>query len=65
MGVPAVNETWAAFAKDVEAASGRTTNGHEQIQYPVLLGSVNDPDDGLQGFTLRAPRLQCSMRWRA
>jgi hypothetical protein len=52
MGLPAVNETWAAFTKDVQAAQGRTTNAHEEIRYPVLLGNVNDPDDGLAGFYL-------------
>jgi hypothetical protein len=54
MGLPAVNETWAAFTQDVEAGSGRTTNRHEEVRYPVLLGNVNDPDDGLAGFYLDA-----------
>ena len=50
MAPPAVNNTWHAFAQDMAAAAGRTTNGHEQIEFPVLLGSAQDPDDGLAGF---------------
>jgi hypothetical protein len=49
MAPPAINNTWQAFVQDMQAGS-RTTNGHEHIEFPVLLGSAQDPDDGLAGF---------------
>jgi hypothetical protein len=54
---PAINNNWAAFKQDLETATKgkstpRTTNGHESVQFPVLVGSVDDPDDGLLGFYL-------------
>jgi hypothetical protein len=59
-GPPAVNQTWAAFRRDSgllaaagkknQAAIVRTTNDHEKVEYPVVLGMANDPDDGLAGF---------------
>jgi hypothetical protein len=55
MSGPAVNNTWQAFAQDMDnPTGGRTTNGLEAVQFPVLLGSVSDPDDGLIGFYLDA-----------
>jgi hypothetical protein len=53
-GRAAVNETWAAFTADLQAAGTRTTNGHEAVLYPVLLGDVNDPDDGFVGLYLES-----------
>jgi hypothetical protein len=53
MGDPAINNSWAAFTQDMNDPSGkRTTNGHGGVKFPVLLGSVDDPDDGLVGFYL-------------
>jgi hypothetical protein len=59
-GPPAVNQTWSAFERDLSraslAADGhnkamlRTTNEHQSVLYPVVLGMANDPDDGLIGF---------------
>jgi hypothetical protein len=60
-GPPAVNQTWAAFRRDTglllaagdmeqQAAIVRTTNDHERVAYPVVLGMADDPDDGLAGF---------------
>jgi len=52
-----VNQTWAAFEQDFRVAQSsandenplieRTTNHHEDVKYPVVLGVVSDPDDGL------------------
>jgi hypothetical protein len=63
-GPPAVNQTWAAFRRDSgllaaasieqQAAIVRTTNEHEKVEYPVVLGMANDPDDGLAGFYIGA-----------
>ncbi|MGD0735475.1 MAG: hypothetical protein ABR976_10025 [Terracidiphilus sp.] len=60
VGPPAVNQTWAAFEQDFRVAQfaanegnpliERTTNHHEDVKYPVVLGVVTDPDDGLVGF---------------
>ena len=60
IGPPAVNQTWAAFEQDFRVAQSsandenplieRTTNHHEDVKYPVVLGVVSDPDDGLVGF---------------
>jgi hypothetical protein len=55
MGPAAINNNWAAFKQDLQTATGgnstpRTTNGQEAVQFPVLVGSVEDPDDGLFGF---------------
>lgn len=55
MGTPAINNNWYAFQQDMLAAqaspqAARTTNGHEAVEFPVLVGSVEDPDDGLLGF---------------
>ena len=55
MGPAAINNNWAAFRQDLQTATGgtttpRTTNGQEAVQFPVLVGSVEDPDDGLFGF---------------
>jgi hypothetical protein len=55
MSGPAINNTWQAFEHDINnPTDGRTTNGHDAVQFPVLLGSVSDPDDGLIGFYLNA-----------
>lgn len=59
MGAPAINNNWYAFQQDMQAAQAsvaatRTTNGHEAVNFPVLVGSVEDPDDGLLGFYLGA-----------
>lgn len=55
MSGPAINNTWQAFRQNVDSQSAsRTTNGHEAVNFPVLLGSVDDPDDGLVGFYLDA-----------
>jgi hypothetical protein len=60
IGPPAVNQTWAAFQRDMALADSaaendptaieRTTNAHEWVEYPAVLGMENDPDDGLVGF---------------
>lgn len=57
MGDAAINNNWAAFKADLQAAKDtkktpRTTNRHEAVQFPILVGSVEDPDDGLVGFYL-------------
>jgi hypothetical protein len=55
-GPPAVNQTWSAFEQDLDKAAKpgefveRTTNDHEDVDYPVVLGMSTDPDDGLVGF---------------
>lgn len=59
-GTSAVNQTWGAFRRDIEqrklladqqnGSIQRTTNQHEHVQYPVVLGLSEDPDDGLVGF---------------
>lgn len=59
-GATAVNQTWGAFRQDIEQRKlltdqlngviQRTTNRHERVQYPVVLGLAEDPDDGLVGF---------------
>jgi hypothetical protein len=60
-GPPAVNQTWSAFERDLDkpAKPGkfvqRTTNDHEDIDYPVVLGMSTDPDDGLVGFYQGTP----------
>jgi hypothetical protein len=52
-GTVAINNTWDAFTKDMADPTGaRTTNGLGKVAFPVLLGSVDDPDDGLIGFYL-------------
>ncbi len=60
IGPPAVNQTWTAFQYDMTRADSaarnsqtsieRTTNAHERVKYPVVLGMASDPDDGLVGF---------------
>jgi len=35
-----------------DPTGARTTNGVDKVAFPVLLGSVDDPDDGLIGFYL-------------
>jgi len=52
-GAVAINNTWDAFTRDMADPTGaRTTNGVDKVAFPVLLGSVDDPDDGLIGFYL-------------
>jgi hypothetical protein len=34
-----------------DPTGARTTNGVDKVAFPVLLGSVDDPDDGLIGLT--------------
>jgi hypothetical protein len=60
-GPPAVNQTWSAFERDLDKTAKpgefvkRTTNDHEDVDYPVVLGMSTDPDDGLVGFYQGAP----------
>lgn len=59
MAPAAINNNWAAFQQDVKDSIGksttsRTTNGHDAVRFPVLVGSVEDADDGLLGFYLNS-----------